>query len=187
MQRRREVRCHRQVPNQREVSGRRSRSGFRDWLSEYLRPRKRELRKRGSLKTLVRSRRREKNGRLRSPMYYVAGIPTFGPIVSWLFRDIRNPSNGLHILQTKFHGHQQTERCSMLHGEGLTVKVCGEQRLWVAGRRQVDRHKVRVRIPRRIEIDRRLHVRPFRLRHRWVGAKQIASYVGAGSVRGIQR
>jgi hypothetical protein len=24
----------------------------------------------------------------------------------------------------------------MLHGEGLTVKVCGEQRLWVAGRRQ---------------------------------------------------
>jgi hypothetical protein len=37
------------------------------------------------------------------------------------------------------------------------------------------------------EIDRRLHARPFRLRHRWVGAKQIASYVGAGSVRGIQR
>ena len=23
----------------------------------------------------------------------------------------------------------------------FTVKVCGEQRLWVAGRRQVDRHK----------------------------------------------
>src|ERR1035438_4337926 len=43
----------------------------------------------------------------------------------------------------------------------------------MAGRRQVDRHKVRVRIPRGIEIDRRLHTRPFRLRHRWVGAKQI--------------
>jgi len=35
----------------------------------------------------------------------------------------------------------------MIHGEGLTVRVCGEQRLWMAGRRQVERHKVRVRIP----------------------------------------
>src|SRR5579864_942914 len=68
----------------------------------------------------------------------VAGISTFGPIVSWLFRDISNPGNGLHILQTKFHGHQETERCSMIHGEGLTVEVCGEKRLWMAGRRQVD-------------------------------------------------
>ena len=42
----------------------------------------------------------------------------------------------------------------MIHGEGLTVKVCGEQRLWMAGRRQVDGHKVRVGIPRGIEIDR---------------------------------
>src|SRR6266851_269731 len=36
--------------------------------------------------------------------------------------------------------------------------------------------KVRVRIPRGIEIDRRLHTRPFRLRHRWVGAKQIVEF-----------
>src|ERR1700721_1670617 len=71
----------------------------------------------------------------------IAGISTFGPIVSWLFRDIRNPGNGLHILQTKFHGHQKTEWCSMLHGKGPTVEVCGEQRLWMAGRRRVDAHK----------------------------------------------
>src|SRR6202790_2226794 len=76
----------------------------------------------------------------------VAGISTPGPIVSWLFRDIRNPGNGLHILQNKFHGHQQTERCSMIHGKGLTVEVCGEQRLGMAGRRQVERHKIRIRI-----------------------------------------
>src|ERR1700687_1225468 len=43
----------------------------------------------------------------------------------------------------------------------------------MSGRCQVERHEVRVRIPRGIEIDRRLHARPFRLRHRWVGAKQI--------------
>jgi len=36
----------------------------------------------------------------------IAGISTFAPIVSWLLRDIRNPGNGLHILQTKFHRHQ---------------------------------------------------------------------------------
>src|ERR1700735_5154080 len=71
----------------------------------------------------------------------VAGISTFDPIVRWLFRDIRNPGNGLHILQTKFHGHQQTERCSMIHGKGMTVELCGEQGLWMAGRRQVDRDK----------------------------------------------
>src|ERR1700730_11958742 len=103
----------------------------------------------------------------------VAGISTFGPIVSWLFPDIRNPGNGLNIFQTQFHGHQQTERRSMIHGKELTNEVCGEQRLGMAGRRQVERHKVRVRIPRGIEIDRRFHTRPFRLRHRWVGAKQI--------------
>ena len=61
----------------------------------------------------------------------------------------------------------------MIHGEGLAVEVCGEQRLWMPGRRQVERHKIRVRIPGGIEIDRRFHTRPFRLRHRWVGAKQI--------------
>src|SRR6267154_1418948 len=32
---------------------------------------------------------------------------------------------------------------------------------------------IRIRIPRGIEIDRRLHARPFRLRYRWVGVKQI--------------
>jgi hypothetical protein len=62
----------------------------------------------------------------------------------------------------------------MIQGEGLTVEVCGEQRLWMAGRRQVERHKLlRVRIPRGIEIDRRLHPRPPSLRHWRIGAKQI--------------
>jgi hypothetical protein len=61
----------------------------------------------------------------------------------------------------------------MIHGKGLTVEVCGEQGLWMAGRRQVERHKVSVRIPRGIEIDRRLHARPLSLRHRWIRAKQI--------------
>src|ERR1035438_7301417 len=68
-------------------------------------------------------------GNANSSNSVVAGISTLGPIVSWLLSDIRNPRNSLHILQTKFHGHQQTERCSVIHGEGLTVKVCGEQRL----------------------------------------------------------
>ena len=45
----------------------------------------------------------------------VVGISTFGPVVSWLFRGICNPGIGLHILQAKFHGHQQTEWCSMIH------------------------------------------------------------------------
>jgi hypothetical protein len=61
----------------------------------------------------------------------------------------------------------------MIYGKRLTVEVCGEQRLCVLGRRQFERHKVRVRITRGIEIDRRFHARPFRLRHRWVGANQI--------------
>ncbi len=68
----------------------------------------------------------------------VAGIPTFGPIVSWLFRDIHNLCNGFHILQAKFHGHQQPQRCSMIHSEGLAVEVRGEQCLRMAGRPQVD-------------------------------------------------
>src|SRR5712692_9899271 len=85
----------------------------------------------------------------------VSGIPTFGPVVSWLFRGIINLGNGLHILQTKFHEHQQTKRCSMIHGKGLTVEVCGEQVLGMAGRCQVEQHKVMVMMPRGIKIDRR--------------------------------
>ena len=61
----------------------------------------------------------------------------------------------------------------MLHSERLAVEVRREQRLWMAGRRQVDRHEIRVRIPRRVKIHRRLHARPISLRHRWVGAKQV--------------
>jgi hypothetical protein len=59
----------------------------------------------------------------------VTRISTFGPIVSWFFRDVGNPGNGLHILQTKFNRHQQPERCSVIHVKGLTVQVCGEQGL----------------------------------------------------------
>src|SRR4029077_21023479 len=68
----------------------------------------------------------------------ITRISTFGPVVFGLFRGIRNLRDGLHILQTKFYGHQQTEWCSMIHSQGLTVEVRGEQRLWMAGRRQVD-------------------------------------------------
>ena len=35
----------------------------------------------------------------------------------------------------------------MINCQWLTVEVGGEQRLRMAGRRQVERHKVRVRIP----------------------------------------
>jgi hypothetical protein len=31
----------------------------------------------------------------------VAGIPTFGPVVSWLLRGISNLGNGLHILEER--------------------------------------------------------------------------------------
>src|ERR1700722_8696160 len=37
---------------------------------------------------------------LNSSNSVVAGISTFGPIISRLFGDIRNPGNRLHILQT---------------------------------------------------------------------------------------
>jgi len=60
----------------------------------------------------------------------------------------------------------------VIHGKGLTVEVCRRASVDDAPS-QVDRHKGRVRIPRDIEIDRKLHTRPFRLRHRRVGAKQI--------------
>src|SRR5580692_3423841 len=65
----------------------------------------------------------------------VAGISTFGPIVFGLLCRVSDFGNGFHILQTKFDGHQQTKRCSMIHGKGQTIEVCGEQRLWMAGRR----------------------------------------------------
>jgi hypothetical protein len=97
----------------------------------------------------------------------------FRPIVFGLFRDIRNTGNTLHILQTKFHGHPQTQRRSVIQVEGLTAKMGSDS---VRGWRAVARSsaiKVRVRLPGVIEIDGRLHVRPFRLQHRWVGAKQI--------------
>src|SRR5580704_17117036 len=59
----------------------------------------------------------------------VTGISTFGTIVFGLHRGVRDFGNGFHILQTKFHRHQQTERCSMIHSERLTIEVCREQRL----------------------------------------------------------
>jgi hypothetical protein len=46
----------------------------------------------------------------------VAGISTLGPIVFWLFRDIRKPSNGLHILQAELHRNKQAERCAVVYG-----------------------------------------------------------------------
>jgi len=42
----------------------------------------------------------------------------------------------------------------MFHREGLTAKVCDKQRLLMVCRRQVDRYKVGIRIPRVVEIDR---------------------------------
>src|SRR5882724_10653733 len=59
----------------------------------------------------------------------VAGISALSPVVFWFFRDVRNSGDRFHILQTKFHGHKQTERRSMLHCKGLTIEVCDEQRL----------------------------------------------------------
>ena len=32
-----------------------------------------------------------------------------------------------HILQAELYGYQQTKRCSMINGKGLTIEVCGEQ------------------------------------------------------------
>jgi hypothetical protein len=69
----------------------------------------------------------------------VVGVSAFGPVVPRLLRYIGQPGNGLHILQTEFYGHQETERRSMLHSEGLTAKMRGEQCLGMAGSRQVDR------------------------------------------------
>ena len=65
----------------------------------------------------------------------IVGIPTLAPVVFGLFHRICNLRDGLHILQTKFYRHQQTEWCPMGHSEGLTVEVCGEQGLGMAGRR----------------------------------------------------
>ena len=41
----------------------------------------------------------------------------------------------------------------MIHGKGLTVEVCGEQRLWMAGRRQVERHRKIMRCAFPIDSD----------------------------------
>jgi NAD(P)-dependent dehydrogenase (short-subunit alcohol dehydrogenase family) len=38
-----------------------------------------------------------------------------------LFRNVCNFGSGVHILQTKFHGHQQPEGRSMIHGKRLAV------------------------------------------------------------------
>src|SRR4030088_1057032 len=56
----------------------------------------------------------------------IVGITTFGPVIPWLFGDICELGDGLHILQAEFHGHQQAERRSMLHIQGLAVEVGGE-------------------------------------------------------------
>src|ERR1700726_1313416 len=84
----------------------------------------------------------------------VVRISTFSPIVLWLFRHVRNSGKGFHILQTKLHGYQKTKGRSMIHREALAVEVRGEQRLTMAGRCQVERHEVRIRISRGVEIDR---------------------------------
>src|ERR1700693_288285 len=68
----------------------------------------------------------------------VVGISTLCPVVFWLFHGICNLGDGLHILQTKFYGHQQTEWRPVINSEGLTVEVGREQRLWMTGRRQID-------------------------------------------------
>src|ERR1700749_2502110 len=94
----------------------------------------------------------------------VGGIPILSPVICWLLGGIGNSRNSLHVLQAKFHGYQQAEWCSVFHREGLTAEVCGEQRLRMACRRQVDRNKVGIRIPRGVEIDRRLYASPFCLR-----------------------
>src|ERR1700686_1001643 len=68
----------------------------------------------------------------------IVGITTFGPIVSRLLHDIGQLRDCLHILQSEFYRHQQAERGSMLHIQGLTVEMCGEQCLRMAGRRQIE-------------------------------------------------
>src|ERR1700722_7941118 len=103
----------------------------------------------------------------------VGGIPKSSPVISWLFRGIGDPGNGFHVLQAKLYRHQKAKGCSMFHREGLTVKICDKQCLRMARRRQVNRDKVGIRIPRGVEIDRRLHTSPFRLRSRRVGTKQV--------------
>ena len=51
----------------------------------------------------------------------VVGVSTFGPVVSRLLRDICQLGNSLQILQAESYGHQEAERRSMLHSEGLTA------------------------------------------------------------------
>ena len=54
----------------------------------------------------------------------VGGITILSPVVFWLFRGIGDPRNCLHIFQTKFYRHQQTEWGSMFDSEKLSVVVC---------------------------------------------------------------
>src|ERR1700730_6501745 len=68
----------------------------------------------------------------------VGGIPIPSPVIFRLCRRIGNPGDGFYVLQAKFHGYQETERCPMLDCKGLAIEVCGEQRLWMVCRRQVD-------------------------------------------------
>src|SRR5580704_10016582 len=103
----------------------------------------------------------------------IRGIPISSPVISWLFRGIGNPRNGLHVLQPKLYGYQETEGCSMFHRESLTAEVCDKQRLRMACRCQVDRDEIGIRVTRGIEIDRRLYTSPFCLRHWRVRTKQI--------------
>src|SRR5579862_5086134 len=103
----------------------------------------------------------------------VVRITTFTPVVSWLFREIRESGHRLHILQAKLYGRQQAKRRSMLHGEGLPVKIRGEQRLGMAGSGQIDGNIIGVGISGTIQIDRRLDPHPLSLRGRWVSTKQI--------------
>jgi hypothetical protein len=96
----------------------------------------------------------------------VGGIPILRLVIFRLLRAISDPRNRLHILQTKFYWHQKTKWGSMFQREGLPIVVCDKQRLRMVCRCQVDRDKVGVGISRVIEVHRRFHAGPSRLRYR---------------------
>src|SRR5260221_11629276 len=68
----------------------------------------------------------------------IVRITSFGPVVSRLLRDVGQSGDSLHILQAEFYSHHQAEWRSVLHSQGLTVYVRGEQCLGMAGHRQVN-------------------------------------------------